>query len=167
MRKIITILFLLVIFTSHIGYYIVYAFQQHQIWEEVKRQLVLNIPDSSFQLIIAEQNDSFRWEEEGKEFYQDGQLYDVAKSVKKDGKTILYCINDKIEEDFLFHFGKTSKSENNKGGTLTHKVQVIDFLDELIKSTAVTHPVLNQKYHPFNSVIITFCKEVNAPPPRI
>ena len=66
-----------------------YAFQQHQIREEVKRQLVLNIPDSSFELIIAEQNDSFRWEEEGKEFYQDGQLYDVAKSVKKDGKTRL------------------------------------------------------------------------------
>lgn len=155
------------IFTSHIGYYILYAFQQHQIREEVKRQLVLNIPDSSFELIIAEQNDTFRWEEEGKEFYQNGQLYDVAKSVNKDGKTILYCINDKKEEDFFFHFGKNSKSGNNKGGTLTPKVQIIDFLDELITSTAVTNPVLNQKYHPFNSAIVTFCKEVKAPPPRI
>jgi hypothetical protein len=64
-------------------------------------------------MIVAEENDSFRWEEEGKEFYQDGQLYDVVKSVTTGGKTVLYCINDKKEEELIRAFSKALRNRRS------------------------------------------------------
>ena len=166
MRKIISILFLLILFGSQVGRYLYYSFQQHQIRAEMKRQLVANLPDSSLELIVENQNNTFRWEEEGKEFYQNGQMYDVVKSTVKDGRTILYCINDKKEEDLLARIQKTTNPERKKSALQILKSQILDSLVQSIKVTANTNPVPLQKYYSFNAAIAVQCKEVYAPPPR-
>ena len=132
----------------------------------MKRQMVASLPDSSLELIIANQNNTFRWEEDGKEFYQDGQLYDVVKSVVKDGNTILYCINDKEEEVLLFRMQKASKSEDDKRALQILKIQLTDNVVQVIKTTANTNLVPQQKYHSFIAAITVQSKEVYAPPPR-
>ena len=132
----------------------------------MKRQLVASLPGSSLELIIANQNTTFRWEEDGKEFYQDGQLYDVVKSVVKDGNTILYCINDKEEEVLLFRMQKASKSEDDKRALQILKIQLTDNVVQVIKTTANTNLVPQQKYHSFIAAITVQSKEVYAPPPR-
>lgn len=166
MRKIISILFLLILFGSQVGRHMYYAFQQYQIRSEMKRQIVANLPDSSLEIIVANQNNTFRWEEEGKEFYQNGEMYDVVRSAVKDGKTILYCINDKKEADLLSNLQKTIKTGENKRALQILKSQILDNLIPLIATTTHTYPVPQQKYLSFNAAIAVQCKEVYAPPPR-
>ena len=79
MKKTITISFLLLLFFSQMGYYFFYMFQQHQIKEAVKHELLAKLPESSLEIIDANaQKNDIEWEEEGKEFYLHGQMYDVA-----------------------------------------------------------------------------------------
>ena len=166
LRKIASILFLLLIVASQVGYYLMYAFRQHQIKEAVNMRMLAGIPDSSLQLIVAYENESFHWEEEGKEFYMDGQLYDVVRLVRKSKQIILYCINDKKENELLTHIGKAVKSGNNKDTKHTLSIQVIDLLMEDISPTVPIDPPSTQSYFSFVSAITAFSKKVNAPPPR-
>lgn len=166
MRKTVSILFLLAIVGSQSGYYLFNVLQQYQLKEQVKKQLVENITDSSLQLIVANQHYSFRWEEEGKEFYQDGQLYDVVKSVTKDGNTILYCINDKKEEELLSRLEKETKSANGNAALQILKIPLTDNYFQQIEPTIYNRPVFEQHYFYFDAAITALYKEVYAPPPR-
>lgn len=124
------------------------------------------IPDSSLEVIVAEQNNSFRWEESGKEFSQDGQLYDVVKSVIKNGKTILYCINDVKEKELLHNFCKALKSGNNKKARQILKIQISDFLADPFETGVKIKQTVSKKYFCFNTDIVFCSKEINTPPPR-
>ena len=166
MRKVISILFIAVLFASQLGYYFVYIFQQHQIKEAVKKQLLSSIPASSLELIVAGQNPSFRWEEAGKEFSQNGQLYDVVRSVIKNGATILYCLSDTKEKDLLLHLGKAVKAATGKAGKQSIQTPVIDLMVQDIYCIVAVHPFIPQQYPAFDAAVIAFSKKVNAPPPR-
>ena len=165
-RKVKSIFLLLLIFTSQIGYYLVYAYQQYQVKETIKHQLVADIPEDSLELIVAEENDSFRWEEKGKEFYQDGELYDVVKSVTTSGKTVLYCINDKKEEELIHAFSKALRSGNNSGAKQKINFQISDSPVEPEGIILNARPASCIQYLFFDSPIFSFSKKVNAPPPR-
>jgi hypothetical protein len=79
-----------------VGYRFIYLIQQHLIKEQAEQQLLSTISDDQFEQINADDNlKNIVWEEEGKEFFLNGQMYDVAKKEIVNGKTILYCLNDK------------------------------------------------------------------------
>lgn len=157
---------LLIFFAGNAGYYIFFAYQQHEIKEAMELQVLAAVPDSSLEMIVAEQNPSFRWEEEGKEFYQDGQMYDVAKTAVKDNKTVLYCVNDKKEAQLLLQLSKASGHHNGKGEKQSNKIQVIDLYCQSMR-LAITNHLLSAKLYMHSSTdAITPVKEVNAPPPR-
>jgi hypothetical protein len=157
---------LLIFFTGNAGYYIFFAWQQHEIKEAMELQLLAAVPDSLLDLIVEGQSNSFRWEEVGKEFYQQGQMYDVVKSVAKGNNTLLYCINDKKEAQLLSQLSEAARQQSGKGEKQVHKIQVIDLYFQPAKPVIHTSPVLGNNYTPFNAAIIAFTKEVNAPPPR-
>jgi hypothetical protein len=84
---------LLILFTSQVGYYFIYTIHQHILKEEMERELLAHIPESSLEVIIAEQvADKIVWEEKNREFSLDGVLYDVARIEKKGRKNffVLY-----------------------------------------------------------------------------
>lgn len=129
------------------------------------------IPENSLEVIDAEANkDHIEWEKAGKEFYLYGQLYDVAKIKKTNGKNLLYCVNDKKEEQLLKDLSKTVRSGNdqttdNKDSKHTVKFQLTDFI--LREKTAFIKQAVPQKYLGFNINLVVSCiKEVSAPPPR-
>ena len=124
------------------------------------------IPDSSLEMIVAEESKSFRWEEEGKEFSQDGQLYDIVKSVHKNGKTVLYCINDVKEQELLHNFCKALKSGDNKKARQTLKIQISDFHADRLENIIKIKQTVSKKYFYFNTDIVFCSKEINTPPPR-
>ena len=77
---------LTLLFTSQVGYYFVYTIHQFIIKEEMERELLTQIPESSFELIVAEEvAGKIEWEEKGKEFYLDGEMYDFRRPIEKDG----------------------------------------------------------------------------------
>ena len=173
MRNTIVISLLILFTTSQAGYYCVYSFQQSQIKKEVKEHLKELLPKPALQVIIAEDfTNTIKWQEEGKEFILHGELYDVAEIKIINGKTLLYCINDKKEEKVLDQFAKAIKSSSdnngsNKTGNGSYKFQLSDYY--FFNNTQKMPPVnfnTSNKYLFFISCLTASVNEVNTPPPK-
>ena len=166
-----SVISLLVLFViSQVGYYCVYHYQQNRIKEDVKRQLFANVPESSL-LVFEIDTPGIEWEEEGKEFYLHGELFDVAKIKNVAGKTFIYCINDKKEEKLLQDLAQTIKSQtdNNgsgKSGKHEIKFQITDLTIKHLENISVFDPALSYRYFSFDAELLTSFKKIKVPPPR-
>ena len=82
----------------------------------------LSVSATSFEVFISEEHgNNMQWKDDGKEFTLNGEMYDVAKVKKVNGKTVLYCVNDKKEKELLSNFIKAIKE-------LTYKAKNKNFL---------------------------------------
>jgi hypothetical protein len=166
-KKAFAAILLSILFMSQVGYYFVYSIQQHILKEEIEKELLSHLPDSSLELVIAEDhNDKLEWEEEEKEFSLNGEMYDVARIEKKDGKTLLYCINDEKEKQLLDNLVKavtknhdSKKARNNIKPVLTDLFFTVTLESPKIFSGSSTYELLDV------SIISSF-KEIKSPPPK-
>lgn len=133
----------------------------------MERELLAHIPDSSLEVIIAEEiADKIEWEEENKEFSLEGTMYDVARIEKKDGKTFLYCINDKKEKQLLDNIVKAvNKNHDNKQGRNNIKSILLDLvcMSEEEEITSFSVPLA---YSSLNVTLVSSFEEIHSPPPR-
>ena len=133
----------------------------------MERDLLAYIPDSSLEVFVAvEFGDKIVWEEENKEFSIEGVLYDVARIKKSDGKTFLYCINDKQEKQLLDGLAKAvNANHGNKQENNTIKSLLIDLVcmndDEGPGIFSVPFT-----YSRFNVTLVSSFEEINIPPPK-
>ena len=172
MKRAIIISSLLLLFFSQVGYQFIYIIQQHKAKEDAEKQLLSTLPESSLEVIdlSADKND-IQWEEEGKEFYLRGQLYDVAKTKNVNGRTLLYCLNDKKEKQVLQDLSKAvgtgnDQSTDSKGGKHTIKFQLTD-LFAFSESAISIQEFIPQKHINFNVPIISSIKKIITPPPKL
>ena len=133
----------------------------------MERELLAHVPESSLEVIIAEQvADKIVWEEKNKEFSLDGILYDVARIEKKEGKTFLYCINDKKEEQLLDNLIKAvNKNHDNKQGRNNIKSLLLD----LVCMSDEEEPnffSVPSAYSFFDVTLVSSFEEINSPPPK-
>ena len=158
---------LAILFISQVGYYFIYTIHQHIIKEEIERELLAHIPESSLEVIIAEQvADKIVWEEKNKEFSLDGILYDVARIETKEGKTFFYCINDKKEKQLLDSLVKAvNKNHDNKQGRNNIKSLIIDLLCMNIEEEPATFSCPSA-YSSFSVTLVSSFEEINSPPPK-
>jgi hypothetical protein len=163
LKKLIAISFLLVIFINQLGYYFVHSLQQYEVRKEIKRAMLANIPESQLEIIAAQ--GEMEWEEEGKEFYFEGHMYDVVKTKLLDGKTVYYCINDTKEKQLLDHLVNIVKSSRGNGKRQLIKFHVID--SELPQMETIISPVcLKERYITLTPRLIFSATEIPLPPPR-
>jgi hypothetical protein len=138
--------------------------------EEVKRELLAGMPDAALEIIIMEdQGAALKWEETGKEFSLNGAMYDVARVKKSNGKTLLYCLNDKNEKQLLKKLAlaiKSSNSRNNKSEKQTIKFQLSVFVAQQNQPAFSNLPV-KPLYTWANTRFSSTCREINDPPPRV
>jgi len=133
----------------------------------MERELLAHIPESSLEVIIAEQHgDKIVWEEKNKEFSIDGVLYDLARIEKSGGKTFLYCINDKKEKQLLDNLAKAvNTNHDNKQEKNSIKSFLIDIVcmnnEEVI--SFLSGP---SQYSCFNVTLVFSFEEINIPPPK-
>ena len=167
MKKALAASLLAILFTSQVGYYFIYAVHQHIIKEQIEEQLLATIPESSLEIINAEQfAGKIEWEEKGKEFSLDGILYDVVRIKKTDGKTFLYCINDKKEKQLLDNL---AKAVNANHGNQQEKNNIKSLLLDLIcmndepESRSFSVP---SAYSYFNVTLVSSFEEITIPPPK-
>jgi hypothetical protein len=172
LKKIINISFLLLLFFSQAGYYFFYMFQQYQIKEAAKHALLAKLPKSSLEIIDANayKND-IKWEEEDKEFYLHGQMYDVAFIKMINGKKLIYCLNDSKEEDLLKRFANAVNSGNEQNSSSKHghhiiKFQLSDFV-MLSQHTITLNVRVSVKYIDHTDALITNITEIFTPPPDL
>jgi hypothetical protein len=172
LKKTITISFLVLLFFSQIGYYFFYMFQQHEIKEAVKHALLSKLPESSLEIIDANAHrNDIEWEEEDKEFYLHGQMYDVAFIKIINGKKLVYCLNDSKEEDLLKSLANAVNSGNEQNSTGKHghhviKFQLSDFVMLSEHTIAINEPV-SVKYIDHSVTLITNLTEIFTPPPDL
>ena len=133
----------------------------------MERELLAYIPDSSLEVFVAEEfGDKIVWEEENKEFSIEGVLYDVARIKKSDGKTFLYCINDKQEKQLL---DGLAKAVNTNHGNKQEKNSIKSLLADLVcmnddePSIFLSVP---STYSRFNVILVSSFEEINIPPPK-
>ena len=135
--------------------------------EEMEREMLTLIPESSVEVFVAEElGDKIQWEEENKEFSIDGVLYDIARIKKSEGKTILYCINDKQERQLL---DDLAKAVNANHGNKQEKNTIKSLLADLVcmndeeQSTIFSVP---STYSLFNVTLVSSFEEIYSPPPK-
>ena len=133
----------------------------------MERELLAHIPESSLEVIIAEEvADKIEWEEKNKEFSLEGILYDVARIEKKEGKTFLYCINDKKEKQLLDNLVKAvNKNHDNKQGRNNIKSILLDLVCMSEEEEPVSFSV-PLAYSSFNVTLVSSFEEIHSPPPK-
>ena len=120
-----------------------------------------------YQVIVAEDlGDKILWQEDNKEFSIDGVLYDVARIKKSEGKTFLYCLNDKQEKQLL---DGLTKAVNANHGNKQEKNSIKSLLADLVcmndeeQSTIFSVP---SSYSLFNVTLVSSFEEINILPPK-
>jgi hypothetical protein len=172
LKKISTISLLVLIFCSQIGYYGIGLIQQHMIKEEMEQKVLASTPESALEIIDATYHQKdINWEEEDEEFSMNGQMYDVAKVKIVNGKKLLYCLNDKREEQLIDKLDKavkcgTDQDNNNKDGKHTVKFQWSDFIVASIEPTAIAYQAICTSYAGFSDKLVSPYTEIHSPPPR-
>ncbi|MGB8192069.1 MAG: hypothetical protein WCF67_09125 [Chitinophagaceae bacterium] len=171
MRKVATILLLFVMFINQVGYYFLCNYQQYQVRQQMKRELLANLPEAQLDIVIVEDSEKpILWEEEGREFYLGDEMYDVVRQEKKNGKTYIYCINDKKEKQLLDHLVKVIKAGRDtrkRSGKNVVKYQVVDFEPPRIESFPHISFFQKPQYACFSAHLLTYDEEIKGPPPRI
>lgn len=135
----------------------------------MKAQIINQLPESSFEVIIAEENNTLVWKDNGKEFSLNGEMYDVAKIKIENGKTVIYCINDTKETRLLENFIKAMKNDasNSKSGKSNLKLQFAYYIiNTLDINTAAASIYSSGEFTIFNSALYLISQETDAPPPR-
>lgn len=157
---------------SQAGNYFFYSYQQERVKKEMKAQIRASRTDSDFEIFILEEKaKDIVWLEVDEEFYLNGILYDIAQIKKQNGKTYLYCINDKKEEQLVKDMAKAARSgkdnaTNGKGGKHSVKFQLVDYNISSIDNTLYSALIPGREYFVADDAICTSYKQVSSPPPR-
>ena len=70
------------------------------------------LPESSLHKLVDGAH--LKWEEKGREFFLEGEMYDVVKKKIENGVTVYFCIKDKEEEKLLKDFAASNDSHSKK-----------------------------------------------------
>lgn len=101
MRKTIASILLFAFIIGFFGFFPLHKFLQYRVRQEIKLQIKQGIPENELHKIVFAINEEPDWEQEGKEFRHNHQMYDVVKKEVTETEVIYYCVNDH-EETFLF-----------------------------------------------------------------
>ncbi|HLO83179.1 MAG TPA: hypothetical protein VK166_19585 [Chitinophagaceae bacterium] len=167
MRKLLSIALLALVFFSQLGYQFIYSVKLIMIRKEQKWKMLSAIDEKDLEKI--EFNPSIKWKEEGREFYYQGQLYDIVKKKQTSGKTIYYVINDHKEEELMANLARTAKKQSQ--GQSDKKIAVQIFQQVCILNEGITDPAL---YLEISDSPFPFCQDMQGekhckilvPPPQ-
>ena len=133
MKKPLVIFLLFIFLFNAFGFWIAFKIKQNQIYTQVRKQIKQNLKntvplDALYLFNVLKGKDlpeKANWIKPEKEFRLNGNMYDVVKREKKNGQTVLYCINDKqekalfanLEEHIQNQIAATSKNKTEKNKT--------------------------------------------------
>jgi len=142
-KKLVSICLILVILLSQYGHFCFYAFQAWQLKKEFKAKVISSIPDTLLEKIID--NDNIVWKEKGKEFFLDGELYDIVRTGISGGKKCYIVINDHLEKKLVGEFNRILKSQNNHSKRSRANLKFQPSVFTIITESAIVSPFLPQK----------------------
>ncbi|TDW95768.1 hypothetical protein [Dinghuibacter silviterrae] len=162
MKKICTILFLLVYFYTQIGYFWQFLVYQQLLRERAREAWLSTLPDAQFRRLgLDEVNASGKWQDGGRECWYKEHLYDVIRQRTIGGKTYLFCMDDRNEARLIKKSGETKPSPGFPG-----KLNVV-LLPQCAGDNITTPAAVDDRGGslPCNALPVRY-REVVFPPPR-
>ena len=168
LKKISLILLLAVLVYSQVGYYFVLRYSQEKQKEAVKKEILGTLKLQDLEAVSVNDHPAILWEEEGKEFLLNGEMYDVVKSSTVNGKQILYCINDKKEKTLIDRYNtitNNNSSADKKGKNNIGNASNL-FFSEIKKNTQQEFVLLSRPFTSFDTRLTSVEMDTFSPPPR-
>ena len=130
MKRIISIIFLFLLVMKIGGYFAFLTIQQIIFREEAKEKILHHLPANKLtKLSFSDQEiQAIDWEETNKEFYYEGNLYDVVKIEFEQKNCIIFCLADENETEIYSELQQMSKAQNDE---IPVKNTMISFLNLL------------------------------------
>jgi hypothetical protein len=102
-----------------VGYLPVFKLQQWDIRRKMELMIKENVLNETVhRIIISNDNKTqLHWERADKEFWFEGNLYDIIRSEIRDGATIYYCLSDVKETNLTSKYAETLKKHVNAPNT--------------------------------------------------
>ena len=170
MLKKLSLIILIAVFAyGQVGYYIVMHHSQSVQKEVIKEKILSQLKEDELEIIsVSDNHKQIYWEEEGKEFLFNGEMYDVVKRKIINGKVVLYCINDKKEKELVDNYNlitKHNSSSDKKGkNNIDNSFNLFVYHDE--KNNYVYFTRGSNNFPSFDSRLPKNLMDNISPPPK-
>jgi hypothetical protein len=143
--------------------------RQYRAKKEFIEIISTTLTDTSLQKFSLDDiSKELQWEEEGKEFWLAGRLYDIVLKKVEKGKIYLFCFNDEREEsiveDYINSVGRNAA--NSEERQFVNSFLFLVFIQALPPDISQTFFYKENKYRAFCRVPVKEFKESVSPPPR-
>jgi hypothetical protein len=171
LRKIFVIGLLIALGFTQVGYYICMLHSQYELKEKIKHTVLKQLKNEDLTIISLTDNiNKIYWEDDDdeKEFSFNGQMYDLVRTDTLNGRILLYCFNDKKEQQLIDLYNAVTKNNS----ATDKKVKNNSFISLTLfvwESIAPCTLFSFQKINQYNSFITHLPKGVTnstSPPPR-
>lgn len=168
LKKLSLIIIITVLGYSQVGYYFVMRHFQDEQKEAIREKILAELKDEQLAVISVNNNQNIYWEEEGKEFLLNGEMYDVVKTKIVNGKAMLYCINDKKEKSLIDNYNLITKnnSSSDKKGKAAFDNSFNLFVDVKENHSGLNFALISKIFHSFDSPLSENAAEQISPPPK-
>ncbi len=114
MKRIISIILLVLILFNSNGYFLFFNYLQQNLQQEIKREIRkgLNQKDLTLIVISAKNQKEICWIKKGREFKYQDLMYDVVSFREKGNKMYYYCINDVKEKNLIAFYTSHNRRRN-------------------------------------------------------
>ena len=169
LKKLSLIAIIAVLAYSQVGYYFVLRYSQSVQKKSIKHKIRSQLKDADLEIIsLTDNNENIVWLEEDKELLFKEEMYDVVRRKTVNGKTLLYCINDKKEKDLVEKYNlitKHNSSADKKGKhTVDHSVNL--YLQQEESNSGLSFALLLNNYNSFDPHLPDNFMDKISPPPR-
>ncbi len=134
-RKLIFIFITILLLFKIAGQYPMFKIRQTQIHNSIKNQIAQNIPNQFLDKITFDFQDitKIKWEKIDKEFWYQGNLYDVVRFEKTNENISYYCIKDTKETSLVEEFKQEIANQTN---SKTQKENILswDFAKKIVST---------------------------------
>ena len=142
--------------------------QQYEQKEAVKEKIFEQLKDEELQIISISDHQNIYWEEDGKEFILNGEMYDVVKRKMINGKEFLYCINDKKEKALIDNYNLVTKgnadTDKKVKNTIDNSCNL--FVETENNNSDLDFAVTSKTFYSFDSRILECIATEISPPPK-
>ena len=123
------------------GQYPMFKIRQNEIHKAIRNQIAQNTPNQFLDKITVDFQDiaKIKWEKKDKEFWYQGQMYDVVRFEKTDKSIAYYCIKDTKETKLVTDFKQEITNQTN---SKTKKENILSW-DFAKKIVATDFPIVS------------------------
>jgi hypothetical protein len=166
-KKVIGIVFLSILLLQVAGSYVYFIVRLSAIRQEMREQLK-NKPDEHLTLLTLSSDEYQKAKVNDHEVKVNEKMYDIARTVVKDDKVLVYALHDEAEDNLLTLLNEMVKrSSKDKKPVPSHLIQLITLLFIPVDNLFPQNNGVTLKHHTaYFETVISFASAIDLPPPR-